>query len=123
MAKSTYFNTRLSTAGIGKATAVIREYAASMEEVRAMEYVVEFMYTEKLSLDCVAGTVADSRDRTSGEVSVMRRLLAILAVSCEVICFGLIFLDASLRAAAVIACKVNTCFQPVREIRLLHHER
>lgn len=84
MAKSTYFNTRLNTAVGAGTTSVIREHASSMDEVRAMEAVVEFMYTDILPLLSSSGGAPSVRDGESS-MSDLQRLLLTLAVSagCE----------------------------------------
>lgn len=88
MAKSEYFETRLSTA-LGNATrSVIREHACSLGELRAMEAVVEFMYKEKLSLDC--STIDWAEMDTAGvsfTPSQTQRLILTLTVSsCVLLC-------------------------------------
>lgn len=80
-AQSAYFLTRLSTA-VGSAPAtVIREYANSLEEVPAMEAVLEFMYTEKLSRYSSEG-VTPTGVAVAG-VSQLQRLLLMLKVCWE----------------------------------------
>lgn len=77
MAKSTYFNTRLSTVvGENSLSSRITEVAGSVDEIRAMEAVVEFMYTDQLSTYCTQNLEPD------GNLSLTKRLLLVLVVRC-----------------------------------------
>lgn len=87
MAKSGYFNTRLSTSVGENPTTVVREHAESLEEVSAMENVLEFMYTDKLSDACMSDTkpLKEAEAASSGgdfyRKAAVQRLLLVLQVS------------------------------------------
>lgn len=78
-AKSSYMSTRLSTAIGDNTTAVIREHADSMKQLRAMEAVLEFMYTDLLPghAERVGGVSLVSNS------TYMQKLLLMLLVSCN----------------------------------------
>lgn len=79
MAKSVYFHTRLSTALGNTTTCVVREHAASLDELNAMEAVVEFMYTDKLPLFCTSIRGLECWT-PGGAASQTQRLVAALTV-------------------------------------------
>lgn len=81
MAKSAYFSRRLCTAvGDKRPTAVIRECAESTEQAAAMEAVVEFMYTKRLSAYCNGGLEPPNQDVKTGSITHLQRLLSMLGV-------------------------------------------
>lgn len=87
MAKSTYFKTRLNTAVGDGAPPVLREHADSVDELLAMEAVVEFMYTEKLPAYCGDSWAGKhGKDGQLYDSSITRRLLQILMVSFNLVC-------------------------------------
>lgn len=82
-ASSELLNTRLRTDVGGDSdtrTAVVEVYASSLEEMEAMEAVIEFIYTSKLAPYSTASDL--KKDERAGNKSVMRRLLATLEVCC-----------------------------------------
>lgn len=81
MAKSVYFHTRLSTALGNTTTSVVREHAASMEELCAMKAVLEFMYTEQLPLFCTSTEEIQLDTSNTVRSSQTQRLISAMVVS------------------------------------------
>lgn len=79
MAKSDYFSRRLCTAVGEIPTGTVKEHAASLDELHAMEGVLEFMYTDQLPLLCTQDK--DSANGSSGgSITLFKRQLLTLMV-------------------------------------------
>lgn len=81
IALSQYFSTRLETAVGQSPTAILKLFAGSVDELYAMEAVVEHIYADKdkLPVYCTAD-VAPAREVQSASLSHMKRLLTTLMV-------------------------------------------